>query len=569
MIKQILSLALAYAAASHTVVAQTRMTSGMEILKKEIPQLMKEAEIAGLSISVIDNGKVIFSQGFGYENTKSRKVITGNTVFEGASLGKPLLAYLAIRLVEEGHLSIDAPIGSSVKGSLPPAVQNIADKVSMRMLLSHTSGLPNARSSNDSLRLYFPPGERFSYSGEGIMLLQQVIEKKMNLPVDSLMKKYVFLPLMMAHSSFIWLPSYELQKAYGHNELMEVMGRNKPLQANAANSLHTTATDYGNFFAGVLKGINLKEGSRKDIITAQIPVDSTCVICLQKKTQATSSSTLSWGLGWGLEKTSAGAWMWHWGDNVTFKGFAIGDPATGNGFVYFANSTNGLSIAAKLTEMILGQPPASIKWLGYGQYDSPVKKQLQSIVLKRKKGVDELEKKQQQNAFSASQINWIGEQLLNRRLLDEAAAVYRISLREDSLSVQALTSLGNVYLQQQKRSLALQQYQKALALSPQNQKLAGMVARLSIPMIKISSSLLQSYRGRYRSPIGMITISQKNSTLFVQPDGAPQEELVAKSETVFISLEAGVVLEFKKDSSNNMTIGISIGDQKFHADKVQ
>ena len=77
------------------------------------------------------------------------------------------------------------------------------------------------------------------------------------------MEQYVFAPLNMENTSFVWQESYDSLKVYSHNELLEVAGRGKPLTANAANSLHTTASDYASFLIAVSKGKGLERKTYK------------------------------------------------------------------------------------------------------------------------------------------------------------------------------------------------------------------------------------------------------------------------------------------------------------------
>ena len=82
----------------------------IESLKKDIPDLMKSADIPGMSVALIHNGKLVWSDVFGVANAATRQPVTAATVFEAASLSKPVFAYGVLKLVDEGRLDLDTPL---------------------------------------------------------------------------------------------------------------------------------------------------------------------------------------------------------------------------------------------------------------------------------------------------------------------------------------------------------------------------------------------------------------------------------------------------------------------------
>ena len=154
-------------------------------LEERIPRITHEANVPGLSIALIRNGETAWAHGFGVMNTETRQPVKPETVFEGCSLSKPVFAYAALKLCETGRLALDRPLSLHLPNPYVPNDPRV-QKMTMRQALAHTSGFPNWRPDcwdsegwdpeGGLLQTYFEPGERFSYSGEGYMYVQHVVE---------------------------------------------------------------------------------------------------------------------------------------------------------------------------------------------------------------------------------------------------------------------------------------------------------------------------------------------------------------------------------------------------------
>ncbi len=170
-------------------------------LKGYIPDRMHEADVPGLAIALIRDNKIVWTDGFGVTNRLTNKPVSSKTVFEVASISKVASAYIALRLVEEGKLSLDKPVKFFLKKAwLPPS--KYADKITLRHLLSHSSGL-----GDDvwfmSKHIEFEPGSDFLYSGVGFLYVQAVIEQLTGNSLEKTARQYVFDPLAMTSSSFV------------------------------------------------------------------------------------------------------------------------------------------------------------------------------------------------------------------------------------------------------------------------------------------------------------------------------------------------------------------------------
>lgn len=328
-----------------------------------ITQLMDSARVPGLSIALIRDNQVRYSQGYGLTKADSTQRVTAETVFDAASLSKPVFAYAVLQLVDEGRLDLDKPLYEY--GPYPDiAADERYQKITARMVLSHRTGFPNWRKNRQSgqLSLLFTPGERFSYSGEGFVYLQKVVEKITGRPLNELMTERVFKPLRMTRSSYVWTPTFDANFALPHDQSGKPEAKEKPERANVAYSLQTTADDYARFVLAILTAKGLRPNTVDQMLTRQAR--------LPKKLfgEDTLSPNLSWGLGFGLENTPTGDYCWHWGDNGSYKCYVTADRKRGNAVVYFTNSANGLSVNEEITRRFLGGEHPAPAFLGYASY---------------------------------------------------------------------------------------------------------------------------------------------------------------------------------------------------------
>jgi CubicO group peptidase (beta-lactamase class C family) len=329
-------------------------------LSKDVPELMKKNGVPGLAIAVIREGKTTWVGGFGIKEAKTNQPVVEDTVFEAASLSKPVFSYGVLKLVEQGKLGLDVPLTTYLTKPFVAADERLA-KITARIVLSHRTGFPNWP-NDDGVLIYFTPGERFSYSGEGYIYLQRVVEQITAKPLNDYMTEAVFTPLGMTKSSYVWRPDFDALTATGHNSEGKAVALDKPKEALAASTLNTTAKDYARFVEAVLNGKGLKPATLREMETPEIALDPECRICIKHEPKQLSKN-LFWGLGWGIERKDGTDMLWHWGDNGAFKAFVMAEPKTKAAVVMFANSENGLEIAKPLIDEAMGEESVAFEWL--------------------------------------------------------------------------------------------------------------------------------------------------------------------------------------------------------------
>ena len=435
-----------------------------------ITRLMKEGDVPGLAIAVIKNGKVSLNQGFGVMNASTKEPVTNATVFEAASLSKPVFAYAVLKLVDAGKIDLDKPLIQYL-GKAYIENDDRINLITARRVLTHTTGFPNWRPKDQPLKIIIPPGERFSYSGEGFVYLQKVVEHLSGQSLDEFMKQTVFEPLGMKSSSYVWQPAYETLKATGHIGANNPLERRKPTEANAAASLQTTSADYAKFVIAVMNGTGLKSATKKAMLTSQIQVDEACRTCTTTPPSGKLSSAVSWGFGVGLQQTKDGLSFWHWGDNGDVHCYVLGYPEQKSGLVVLTNSGNGHSIIPEIIRESLGGQQPAIAWIGYEAYNSPGKMFYKDIVARGVAAIDEYrEKKKTPASFrvNEAQMNRLGYALLTDKRIKEAIEVFKINTEDFPTSANTYDSLGEAYMIAGEKDLAIKNYEKSVELNPKN-----------------------------------------------------------------------------------------------------
>jgi len=176
---------------------------------------MQEARVPGLAVALIRDGEVAWTEGFGVANTLTQRPVMSATVFEAASNGKVVAAYIALQLVEEGKLSLDAPLPLYLDETSWLSSSPYRDRITLRHLLTHSAGFSNNMLLRPK-RVAFVPGTQFRYAGVGFMVLQDVLEVVEQQPIEALAHARVFAPLGMTASSYVSQVHIQPRLANGH-----------------------------------------------------------------------------------------------------------------------------------------------------------------------------------------------------------------------------------------------------------------------------------------------------------------------------------------------------------------
>lgn len=431
----------------------------------------------GLSLTLINRGSTYWIGDFGVRDAQSQQPVADDTVFEAASLSKPVFAYGVLKLVDQGKLDLDMPLTHYFS---KPYIEGDSrlEKITARYVLSHRTGFPNWHRSGNPLKICFTPGERFSYSGEGFVYLQKAVERVTGKPLNDYMTEAVFQPLGMASSSYVWRADYDRRAATGHDGGGQVQEKSKPKEANAAASLHTTAGDYALFVEALFNGKGLKHATLEQMEQPQIAVNPECTNCTDRVPNSLSNSVF-WGLGVGIQETRQGKALWHWGDNGVFKCFILAYPRQKLGLVMFTNAENGLSIAPEIVAEALGGDQPVFAWIKYDRYDSPPMKFAKTVHDRgASAAIEEFHPALIRGDIPENSINATGYQLLNQKELSQAIQIFQLNVQLFPQSANAYDSLGEAYMDNGDKDLAIQNFQKSLVLNPENTNAVEMLKKM-------------------------------------------------------------------------------------------
>lgn len=358
------------------------MAKSKEEKATSLQEMINSAHIPAVSYACVlpNEDKTQFtpiSIAVGKKVQSEESAVDGDTRFPASSLSKIVFTYLVLRLVQEGKIKLNEKLHDVLKyerfkvnGEYPER----AKELTVRHVLSHTTGLPNVEPNSSS-----PPefdsklilGEGYSYSGEAILYLQKVIETKMSkdlgekVDLEELAKRYVFTPLHMDRSTFLPQPKSDTNIVKVHSELGKPTsineGNSELNAANAAGSLLTTAEDFSKFMVAWLKNMDdpifqqaFQPTSADDFMTRGKP---TC------------------GLGWHIYKNKDEVIAYQYGENFNTRSFIAINVNDKKGAVFFTNSINGSSIANRLLSSPdlapIGNMQNVFKSLSYSQSDEP------------------------------------------------------------------------------------------------------------------------------------------------------------------------------------------------------
>ena len=347
--------------------------------KLDLPSLLAVTEVPGIAVAGIIRGRTVQHLA-GVRSVSDRAPITPDTYFSAASLTKPVFAWAVRNLIRQGKLELTKPLQDYTDLGLSGDARGITAEHA----LTHSTGLPNWRFQPGlPLTAEFTPGLRWQYSGEGIFLLQRVVEKIAGVPIAKYMKQTVLEPLGMTASTFAWSPELQAKAASGHDRRARPLERSsayyeqrnydvirkadlqpesstyeqivgayekakaQPLTVamspNMAGSLWTTAVDYPKFLKAVLADIP----RHADDYRARVRVNP----------------KISWSLGWGVDESGPRPAFWHWGDGPGCKNFAWVQPETQTAVVLFTNGDHGVPAYSWVFRNLTGLDPAALTWI--------------------------------------------------------------------------------------------------------------------------------------------------------------------------------------------------------------
>jgi CubicO group peptidase (beta-lactamase class C family) len=326
-------------------------------------------------VAVVQADRVAFERSLGVVDQKTRKPVDSRTVLRAASLSKPVLSYLVMKLTDEGLFGLDQPLA----GFIDPPFTSYPEYASLKndarskeltaaILLTHSAGFPNWRRPRwtGSLDIQFNPGENFSYSGEGYYLLQFLLEKKTGRDLAVLAKEKVFEPLGMARSSFLWEARFDGDFAVDLDSGLGPLIRATRTRANGAGSLLTNASDYAKFMLASLDGLGLKPETASAWRKPRLRVTGKALHSRDKPdTSLNDDIRLSWTPGWGWFQSPVGEALFHVGMEEGCENYVVLFPEKKTGIVVQSVSDLSVRITPSIVKYLIGDTYSPFSWMRY------------------------------------------------------------------------------------------------------------------------------------------------------------------------------------------------------------
>ncbi len=322
-------------------------------LSHKVDSLREALGVPALSIALINQKKLVYHQQFGYTNQATKEPVQSQSIYEAASLSKPLFAFWVLQQAEKGLIDLERPLHQYLPHpNLVPEDYKTYQNLNARMVLSHRSGFPN-HAYGQPIKLSFKPDSAFAYSGEAYQYLAMVMSHLLKL--DSLyvlnqkLKHDIFEPLAMHTSSYLWESAYEELKVYGHDSTPVWRGPSNSYWGkryfSAYSSLHSNAEEYAKFIIYILEGRGLKKESYNHMF--------------HEHTQFSEDNPLKqqigqtgWGLGFAQKKQASYTTHFHTGNNHQFQSYAMFIPEKEYGLVLFTNCGKMIALIQGLTAIL-------------------------------------------------------------------------------------------------------------------------------------------------------------------------------------------------------------------------
>ncbi len=546
---------------------------------QKVDELLKQYHGYGQfngSVLVAEKGKVIYKKGFGMANMEWAIPNQPDTKFRIGSVTKQFTATLVLQLVEEGKIKLDGHLSDY----LPDYRKDTGDKITIHQLLNHTSGIPsytgrpnffaevsrNPYSVTDFVKkfasgdLEFEPGSKYSYNNSGYFLLGAIIEKVTGKSYETVLKERILEPLAMTNTGYDHHASILQKRASGYEKTPAGYVNAAYLDMSlpyAAGSIYSTVEDLYKWEQSLYENKILSADSKKLMFTPGLSNYGYGFIIADQPIGKTDQKTKVIQHGGGIngfnslltrlvDKQQTVILL----DNVGLGRFH------GNITNSIINILNGQPI----------EPPK--KSIAETLYKIAIEKNVASAVA-------EYRKLKAENSptfdFSETELNTLGYQLLGLKRTKDAIEIFKLNVEMFPKSANPYDSLGETYLADDQKDLALANYKKAVELDPKNANALLIVKRLEGKEIKVDSSGFDAYVGDYEvTPKFTLTISKEGDKLFGQGTGQPKMELQPVSDTQFTLSEVKANISFEKDSAGNV-VGLLLtqGSRSAKAKKIK
>jgi CubicO group peptidase (beta-lactamase class C family) len=529
------------------------------------------------AILVSENGRVIYKKGFGMANMEWEIPNQPDTKFRIGSVTKQFTAALILQLVDEGKIKLDGKITDY----LPDYRKDTGERVTIHQLLNHTSGIPSYTGlpgffQNESRDPYsvkdfvkkfasgdleFEPGTKFSYNNSGYFLLGAIIEQVTGKSYAKVLQERIFDPLGLKDTGYDDDAPLIKKRAAGYQKTPNGF-ENAPyldmLLPYAAGSIYSTVEDLFKW--------------------DQALYDNKIVSAAGKELMFKPGLS-NYGYGFGITERPIG--------KTTQKLKIVAHSGGINGF----NSLFTRVVDQKSAVIILDN-------VGMGRYQGKITDSIINILNNQpfeepKKSIAEaLYKTAMENGgaaavaeyrrlkagktaaiydFSEGELNTLGYQIAGKERLKDAIEIFKLNVEMFPAASNPYDSLGEAYLKDGQKELALANYKKAVELDPKNANAVRVVNQLEGKAAKVDPSVFDAYTGEYElAPSFILTITREGDKLMGQATGQGKLELEPVSETQFTISAVKANISFEKDAAGKVTgLVLTQGGRTTNARKIK
>jgi len=566
----LLLVALLCAAGATTAFAQQNV--------KKIDGLMKQYYDYGQfngSILVAEKGKILYEKGFGMANMEWAIPNQPDTKFRIGSVTKQFTAALVLQLVEEGKIKLDAKLSDY----LTDYRKDTGEKVTIHQLLNHTSGIPSYTARPDffpeisrnpyrvadfikkfaSGDLEFEPGSKFAYNNSGYSLLGAIIEKVTGKPYETVLTERILKPLGMTNTGYDHYATLIQKRASGYQKTRDGFVNAPYLDMSipyAAGSIYSTVEDLYKWDQSLYEDKILSAASKKLMFTPGLGNYGYGINITDQPIGKTDQKTKIIGHGGGI------------------NGFnSLLTRAVDKGQTVIILDNVGLGnyhgkITSSIIALLNGQPAEAPK--------RSIAEALSKIAIEKSvaAAIAEYRKLKAENSptfdFSETELNTLGYQLVGQKRTKDAIEIFKLNVEMFPNSANPYDSLGEAYLADGQKDLALVNYKKAAELDPQNSNALLIVRRLEGKEVKVDTAAFDAYVGDYQvTPRLTLSISREGDKLFGQMTGQPKLAIEPVSDTQFTIPEAKANISFQKDSAGQVVgLVLSQGARTVNAKKI-
>ena len=544
------------------IIAITAFAAVAQDKAKQLDQMVQAYFDVGQfhgSALVAQNGKVIFKKGYGMANYEWDIPIKPDTKFRLGSITKQFTATLILQLREEGKIDLDKKLSDY----LPYYRKDTGDKVTIHQLLNHTSGIPsytslpkfmedisrNPYGVEDFVKKYcsgdleFEPGSKFSYNNSGYFLLGAIIEQLTGKKYEEVLQEKIFGPVGMKDSGYDHHATILRHRATGYNKTADFYENSPYLDMSipyAAGSLYSTVEDLYKWDRALDSEKVLKQESKDLMFKPGLSDYGYGFFISEMEVGKTGRKVKTIGHGGGIN-----------GFNTLITRFPESDS-----LVVLLGNVVGIQ---KLNDITKG----AVAVMNGLQYEQPKRSAAEAMMMSyQKDGVAaaintyrELKKsKPGEYDLSEAQVNSFGYQLIALGKTKDAIEVFKLNVELFPNSFNVYDSLGEAYLADGNKDLALANYRKSVELNPDNQNGKDAIKRIESGGTEVEPSVLEEYVGDYQlAPNFVLTITTENGKLFTQATGQPKVQVTPEGEDVFVLRAAGAKLTFQRDVSGKVT----------------